>query len=152
MTQSIDYIAGLFDGEGYITVDFYRRETHRFTRCQIKAGVSLCHRPTIEALQELFGGIININNSANKKNKNHRIVFAWVLSGRNACEFLEIISPVLILKKRQALCAIELQRHVTEHAYNMRHKKYPEQKREDILLWRERMVAKIRDLKKDAYS
>jgi hypothetical protein len=151
MKPSIEYVAGLFDGEGYITVDFYRKETGRFTRCQIKSGISLTHRPTIEALAGRFGGVLNVNPSANRRNSNHRVVYAWALSGASSQDFLASVLPFLIIKKSQAKLAIRLHDHVMKHAYAMRYRQYSAEKRESILAYREGLVLQIRDIKKETF-
>ncbi len=51
------YIAGLFDGEGYIRI--FKKSKKNHVGYYISAGIGMCHRPTIEAFHEKFGGSLD---------------------------------------------------------------------------------------------
>ena len=152
MSLSIPYVAGLFDGEGYITVTYYRAESFKYTRCQIKAGIGLTYAPIIQQLCDQFGGLLNINDSAHKRSAKNRICYAWVIASIKAADFLRHVQPHLVIKREQCDLAIELQRHVTEHKHFMRYHSLTDMpRREGILQYREGLVAQIKALKKETF-
>lgn len=151
---SIEYLAGLFDGEGYITIDHRRKMSHRVERCQIKCGISLVYKPLIEQLADQFDGIVNVNDSAHRKNPRNRIVYAWVASSTVAVKFIRDVHPFLIIKRAQADLALQLQDNIDEHFRFMRNRwlDRDDPKRLAILDYRTDLVQRIKALKKETFD
>jgi hypothetical protein len=99
----IAYAAGLFDGEGTISVD---------KKLSLSIAVSGNYRPMHEWMQEHFGGSITSggqNHFAGDVMNDGRVVvtdskkeWKWRLNGQEALDFLTLIEPYLIEKKSQA--------------------------------------------------
>lgn len=151
---SVEYLAGLFDGEGYIIVDHRKRATHRVERCQIKVGISLVYKPVVQQLADQFDGILNVNDSAHRKNPRNRIVYAWVASSKPAIAFLKMVTPYLIIKREQAELALLLQDNIDEHYGFMRNRWLDrnDPKRLAILDYRTELTRKIKALKKETFD
>lgn len=151
---SVEYLAGLFDGEGYIIVDHRRLSTHRVERCQIKVGISLVYKPVIQKLADQFHGVLNVNDSAHRKSPRNRIVYAWVASSKPAVSFLRLVTPHLIIKREQAELALLLQENIDEHYGFMRNRWLDrnDPKRLAILDYRTELALKIKELKKETFE
>ena len=90
------YIAGLLDGEGYITISRHQRD-------QIKVGITNTHEPVIRWLGS-FGGTV-VLKGANKFGK--LPCFEWRLQGRKEVYiFLSVVSPYMRIKQQKALTAL----------------------------------------------
>lgn len=101
------YTAGLFDGEGYITI--LRAGIHKslINPTHILAvGMSLTDKPTIERLKEQFGGSVVLDP---RIYPNRRQVFMWRMSGPSAVDFLRGVYPFLRIKHPQADIAFRFQ-------------------------------------------
>ena len=87
------YIAGLFDGEGCITIGQ-----------NLRASVSNTKKPCLEFVQAIFGG------SLYEKNRLGRVaLYDLYFSGYDAVRMLNAILPYLIVKHQQAELAILFQ-------------------------------------------
>jgi hypothetical protein len=94
-TSTLAYAAGLFDGEGCISMDRARAQT-------LHVSVEMTDAPTIQWLQTNFGGTISIGTP---KAAHHRLLYKWQLINTAAVEFLVAIRPHLITKNLQAWLA-----------------------------------------------
>jgi hypothetical protein len=102
--MELPYAAGLFDGEGSVTITKPSPGSPR--RHRVVVQIAMTHRPTIEAVKARFGGRIQSVNQA-KYNPNAKMRFDWRLSDASALEFLELVYPWLITKKRAADIALD---------------------------------------------
>lgn len=102
------YAAGIFDGEGYITIlrATANRKAGRTHEYILVAGMSNTHRPTIEWLKEQWRGTTMLHNQVFK---NRKRIFMWRVSGPMALGFIRDIYPYLRIKKPQADLAIAFQ-------------------------------------------
>lgn len=73
------YSAGLFDGEGCVSVHRVRGKC-REIRCRIK----MCHYPTIRGLQSRWGGYVSYSPGAGRR----RATWEWGVSGKEALYFI----------------------------------------------------------------
>lgn len=97
------YVAGLIDGEGCIRI---AKQSNKLTYIAV-VQLAMTEKAEVvkKALLETFGG----NCYAMEfKNKNWARQWQWRINGEEACEFLEKIIPFLILKKPQALLALQM--------------------------------------------
>jgi hypothetical protein len=98
------YVAGIFDGEGCITVSRVT-DNSRVYRAQIR--VAMTDEDTILWLQSVFGGC----KSRTQRNvlPNTKPMHIWALhNSRMIVAFLEAILPYLRLKRRRAELTISL--------------------------------------------
>jgi hypothetical protein len=93
------YIAGIFDGEGYIFV--YRSEQKGRVIHQLTVGVKMCDPEAIGEIVESFGGC-----NTGYENE-HAFCFRVTFVGRSAYDFLKAIRPYLRVKAEQADWAAE---------------------------------------------
>ena len=113
--MTIQYIAGLFDGEGgiYITQKIDKRFSKGILVRNIRCQVANTHKGVLINLQKIFGGTIRL--------KNHKRGFTWEIAGqKNVLDFLNKIYPYLIIKKEQVKLAIQYLKSRLSH----QHKKY----------------------------
>lgn len=94
---SDEYIAGIFDGEGCITVNKSQKEVGTYN-LTVVLGMRCPTIPRI--LKEIYGGGL-----ARRPNG----VSVWMLRCNKAVLFLKKIVPYLIVKKKQALLGIAYQ-------------------------------------------
>jgi hypothetical protein len=76
MTPSLEYLAGYFDGEGWICM-------FKAIRCctyKLTVGITSAHRPMLVLFQERFGGYISA-----KRRSSNKPLFQWGLDGRDKC-------------------------------------------------------------------
>jgi hypothetical protein len=112
------YAAGLFDGEGYIRIVRWEKPDSMHIRWQVFGGIGVTHRPVIEALQQAYGGSINMNRH-DLRNPQHRIQFTWSFASQTAASFLQSILPHLIIKREQAELALELQASINQFKHKL---------------------------------
>ena len=98
---SIPYIAGLFDGEGHVSITWTARKSGRDPKLCVK--LTNTHLPVLLEVKGLYGGCIY----ANKKVAAHYLqVFVLSLTVEQSKKFLTDMLPHLIIKKRQAEIAL----------------------------------------------
>lgn len=96
------YLAGLFDGEGYISAQHRQNYNKHRAYTRLAVGVGMTHRPTVELFHKRFGGAIYTGKQ--KLSVNHQ----WSLTGSNTIPALEVLSQLCILKRPELECALEL--------------------------------------------
>ena len=95
---SLDYIAGLFDGEGYITVNKNKKSFVPVV------GIKMNGFDLLKTLHIQFGGYFY-----QRKKYVNRPLTEWILRGSfQVIPFLKKIEPFLIIKKEQAKLCLEL--------------------------------------------
>lgn len=109
MQLSDDYIAGLFDGEGWF---YIMRTSGKFNRhkrkyaFQCKAGLTIREEFIIDYLVNNFGG----SKFVNKPRKlAHSLTYNWNVTGANALAFAKRMENKLQLKNKQAKLLINFQ-------------------------------------------
>lgn len=108
MAISKEYIAGFFDGEGNISISPHRvSEEHKGPYLVLIINITQVDRTPLEHIAALYGGNIRIHRPANT---NWSVVHRWNITARSALKFLEDIVPYLIVKREEALIAIEFQK------------------------------------------
>jgi hypothetical protein len=106
-TNILAWVAGMFDGEGSLTLK--RAVRHGHTHHRIWITIGMANKPDNEKalvlMQKLFGGYIGIHkNSDNRNDSIH-----WTIASQMAYECLKKVSPFLIIKKKHAQLLIEFQ-------------------------------------------
>lgn len=102
---SIAYAAGIFDGEGSISIG----RSHRYKTFTMLAQIINSDLRVIEWFKEKFGGYVWTRSRKGKK-EHHYTIYTWAVSARAGADFLGILLPYLIIKREQAVIGIELQR------------------------------------------
>jgi hypothetical protein len=113
--RSLDYLAGLFDGEGYIGISVSggkgRPKLH-----YLVCSLGMIHEGAVEAFKTEFGGCV----TRKEKTSSGKTLYRWKTSNENARQFLMEIRPCLFVKAEQAAVALEFcatrvrTRHLTD--------------------------------------
>lgn len=150
------YVAGLFDGEGYVRIARYKPSGSSHIRYAIHLGIGMTHRPVIEALQAEYGGSLHENRHDLRKPGN-RIQFYWIAGSRVGAAFLRRVLPYLIVKREEAEIALLLQEHIDANPYKPTGRpkkgetKKPREGLAEILAYRDDLFDRITALKKRSY-
>lgn len=145
------YFAGLFDGEGFVRINKWKKPGSVHVRYQVICGLGMTHRPVIELMQRTYGGSIN-QNRHDLRNPKHRIQFTWNVGSQRAAAFLRRVFPYLIVKKDEAEIALALQNHIDSTAYKSAGRSGKLRKGgKQILATRDKMYHDILALKKRSY-
>lgn len=94
------WLAGFFDGEGYVGWN-HRRGTNSMT---ITVMISNTYRPAIDVLVAWFGGRVQ---SVPKRKPHHKAQYRWWCYAGTTKRFLEGILPFALVKRRQIELALE---------------------------------------------
>lgn len=107
MDEKNIYFAGLFDGEGCISINKIVGEKQGYKRpgFQLRLSITNTNKEVLEEVQKKFGGKLYTRNR-----KNSRTYYDWVVVSKQCIEVLESLKPYLIIKKRQAEIALEFQK------------------------------------------
>lgn len=101
---SVEYVAGLFDGEGCINICTSNPSKGQ-TRTRLRASIGNTHREVLLLIQSVFGGSIRVLKG------HHKPVYVLHWDGGNAISFLSSVAPYLIIKSDQASLAAEYWKH-----------------------------------------
>ncbi len=108
------YAAGLFDGEGSITLT--RTKRNRFPSPQVS--VASCDREVLEWLRTTFGGSISTKQP---RQPTHSISYDWRLTDRRALVFLKSIRPHLHIQRKIRRIDLLLTSYITSTPRNGRY-------------------------------
>ena len=106
-TTALAYLAGMIDGDGYITIARAYRGGRFYHSPQV--GIAGTRSEPHEFAASLWGGAIN---RYVPKNPLHRPQFQWCRCGTLAAGIIEAIRPYLLVKAEQADLALELWEHL----------------------------------------
>lgn len=137
------YAAGLFDGEGCVTI---RKDTRVSKRggsisYQLICILGMSHKPTIDFLQFCYGGSVTVRDKGK-----HKTCYQWTVASEKALVFLYQIYPHSITKKNEIQIAIDFQENVRAYRKLFGNGKFHPD-REAVLGMREHMFLSIKDLK-----
>lgn len=95
----VNYIAGLFDGEGTVSLSCRKARGTRTTTSCPRVSLTNCYKPVLEDLIETLGyGRIYLKT----KNKLGKLpCYSLELSDRQAYNFICLIEPYTVIKKEQ---------------------------------------------------
>ena len=99
------YVAGIIDGEGWITLCRVKAKGLKFPYYALRIGVGNTQQWLIEWLYLSFGG----QKRREGKLPPRKPCWIWSLNGKEAANFLKLILPYLHLKKPQAEIVIHLE-------------------------------------------
>ena len=119
MKTTIQYLAGLFDGEGCISIIAAKVGAKNFRAksiaYELKLHIRMTDPRTIKAFRDFFSNDIGgwTVRQEYKKN-NHRPTFCFGCSHSKAEKIIKQLLPYLICKKEQAELAIEFQQYIRD--------------------------------------
>ena len=125
--ESSIYMAGFFDGEGYVGL-LKRKRSETYTEYIIQASVGQNDGAIMDWVKENFGGHLHLV----KRDRS----YYWIISNKAALLFLKRIVPYLKYKKSQAELAIEFfekrpkTQHLLKEEYDRREELYVKLKAE----------------------
>ena len=102
--SDIAYVAGLFDGEGY--VDIYSASTSKKSKSpslMLRVIISQKDGSVMNWLDKTFGGYVRMER------RKESWIYRWELKSQKAKNFLKLILPYLKIKHAQATLAIEFE-------------------------------------------
>lgn len=117
MNQQLAYLAGLFDGEGWVRIAKYKQPNSTHVRYQLMCGIAMTDPRPLRFAKSFFGGSIHVQK---RSKPNHKPLHQWVLASNKASEFLVEISQWLIVKAAQGALAVKFQNHIDKHRYGSR--------------------------------
>jgi len=100
------YVAGLFDGEGSVSIRVRDQPDCKALIHYLHANLSSTYRPILDLLAEDFGGKINRTGRGEPRSKP---AWNWRLHSRSALLFLEAVRPHLYIKALEVDIAIAFQ-------------------------------------------
>lgn len=146
------YVAGLFDGEGYVRITKWRKPGSSHIRYAIFGGIGMSHRPVIEMLHKEYGGCLNENRHDLRKAVN-RIQFTWTFASQIGATFLRRIHPFSVVKKDEIEIALLLQDHIDANRYVPAGRNHMDERpnRDEIYAYRDDLFTRITALKKRSF-
>ena len=104
MSISLQYIAGFFDGEGFVTIQKASTGSHSHARYWLIVSMSNTHRRIIDEIQKMIGfGRVIFHKGDRGRKPHYRLTFY----SRQAFIFLKLKYPYLVVKKREAEIAFK---------------------------------------------
>ncbi len=96
----VAYLAGLFDGEGYISVS---TKTHRPAMSKgLIVGVQMTTPEPLHLCSRIFGGKVR----SRWHRPNEKLLYGWTLQGKRCETFLRFLFSYLLVKKEKANLAL----------------------------------------------
>lgn len=115
--EEIAYTAGLFDGDGYVTLSRgRRRDRSRTPSYRLLIGVGNTDQRLTNWFHVRWGGYHQVRERrilGLKKPPAETGIFEWTIGNRAAIRFLRRILPYLVAKKEQAEIAIDFSTTLT---------------------------------------
>lgn len=103
------YFAGLFDGEGCVSLAPVKRRQTRVSY-QLSIAISLTHLPTLQHVRAIWSlGTVNPVAEKRLRREHNKPMWRWSALSNQACYILEIVTPLLIVKKAEAELGIAFQ-------------------------------------------
>lgn len=106
---TLAYLAGMIDGDGYISIVRSVRAGKEYFGAQI--GIAGTRREPHDLAASIWGGVVSRYEPANP---NHRAQYQWSRQGAAAAEIIDAIAPYLLIKREHASLAVELHDYVCE--------------------------------------
>lgn len=133
-TLSLQYIAGFFDGEGYVGIHTLKEKYFHVRVIIVNTNLKI-----LQMIQDQFGGTI----IQRKRVRNNKPTYALSFSGSFAKIFLKSILPFLIEKRGQTIIALQLADSLHIGEKNLTH---------DIITQRHTLKLQLQALKHEEVS
>jgi hypothetical protein len=95
MHMSLEYLAGIIDGEGSLCISKHGSKKSIYAR----VAVVNTHQGLINTIHQQFGGNVCFRKG---RNAFWKTAYIWQISNRKAIDLLRLVHPFLIVKKLQA--------------------------------------------------
>lgn len=128
-SEELAYLAGLFDGEGSVTIYRSNRES------SLKINISSTNLDIMEYLKEFLGGYV----VEHPRKGNCKVWYQWGIGSNDAADILYSLLPFLRIKKERAILGIEWQATVRN---NGKRNGYSTEEEE----WRDFYYLRLREL------
>ena len=115
---SYEYIAGFFDGEGYIHIGRRSPGGHSRSPYSLTVSMSNTNKAVLDEVQKIAGGKVLYYASKNIQCQSH---YRLTLYTRQALNFIKAIQPYLVVKRIQADLAIDFYEHIESTSYYFSH-------------------------------
>lgn len=148
----LHYVAGLFDGEGWVRIERYQPKVRKTPRYVVIAGIAMTYKPVMEMIHQQFGGHLYGDDGFRRKYHKNRTIYRWAVSSQSATRFLTTIAPLLIVKREQADLSLELQAHIAEFKSKMVGSAVDTDFKNEIYAHRQRLADRVTALKKVNYD
>ena len=102
--EDLAWVAGFFDGEGSVTIS-HPQPVERPGWFGLQVRISQITKEPLTVISAMFGGTVGVRD--NSGGFGTRQIYQWSLTSTKAGEFLELLLPYLIVKKADALLALE---------------------------------------------
>lgn len=116
---TLSYLAGFFDGEGSICITKINNKRSGNIWYRLYIGCANSERKPIDILHNLFSlyrkvytrkiARLHPVRTVDGRKENYKPSHVWAATGPTALNFLNIMGPLLIVKKKQAKLAIKFQ-------------------------------------------
>jgi hypothetical protein len=114
---SYEYIAGFFDGEGYIQIAKKSPGGHSRSPYWLACSMANTHRGVLDEIQKITGGQVIFHKGAKTQHSPHyRLTFYT----QHALNFLKAVQPYLVIKREEADLAIAFYEHIKESGFRGR--------------------------------
>lgn len=114
---TIEYLAGLFDGEGCISIiksnPFYKTSTSKTYKYFLSLMVGMTDPRPIVAFKEFFNGRRTVIQEQ-PNSVRQRTMYRYQATSNVAEEIIKKLLPYLICKKEQAILALEFRDYIRE--------------------------------------
>lgn len=105
--MSVEYMAGLFDGEGCI--GFYK---HSKKQHMLQVSVEMACKPIVQMFADRYGGKVYTRNGKKHGSKQQ---YQFVVRCEKAEKLVKELGPLMIEKRSQAELAVEIREYQREH-------------------------------------
>lgn len=101
---TLAYLAGIFDGEGYVSIERFARKRTQTVQHALHIGVSNTFMPVLDLFVSNFGcGTIG------RMSGTQYACYQWRATGMDALRTLSTLYPFLMIKREQARIGMEFQ-------------------------------------------
>jgi hypothetical protein len=108
--QTLHYLAGVFDGEGCVSVSIQKKNT-----CLLSVTVVMTDRQAIDLFYDVFGGSFVVKNDPTKNGKSKN-VFSWRIYNAEAVAALDVFAARCRVKQVVAQKGLMLARRFSPNA------------------------------------
>jgi len=144
--MKIEYLAGLFDGEGCINIRKVPLDNAEGFSYSLRVIFCMTHEPIIRAIAEQVGSAfcpLRVRN--NPSASRWKVAYQTQLCSEKGAQLLRDMMPFLIVKREEAILAIKLQDHITR--YRNSAKRWTIEERVSYMDYREGLRLQIKSLK-----
>ena len=129
----LSYIAGLFDGEGHVSIvkenagGIRKSPVHR-----LEAAITNGNYSVLSFVKQIFGGDVRVHDKNNPARKH--IIYRWRIACTKAGVFLGGILPYLHIKGTQVGVALEFTKLIRQHGTQLTPEQIDERERYKLLV------------------